>query len=115
MFKLSQKYAVDRPILKCDWIRYSPPSLNLVNGEINQIFIDIPREDSTISLRDSYLELGFSVTPRAGAHARYADGDHIRLVNLGPVALCNKYRIPSSTGKEVEEIDNAHVICLKHK
>ena len=40
-----QKHAVDRPILKCDYIRYTPPSLNLVNGENNQIFTDIPRED----------------------------------------------------------------------
>ena len=31
------------------------PSLNLVNAENNQIFIDIPREDSAISLRDSLI------------------------------------------------------------
>ena len=55
MFNLSQKHAVDRPILKCDYIRYTPPSLKLVNGEKNQIFVDIPREDNAISLRDSYL------------------------------------------------------------
>ena len=115
MFNLSQKHIVDRPILKCDYIRYTPPSLNLVNGENNQIFIDIPREDSAISLKDSYLELDFNVTHRAGAHARYINGDHIRLVNLGPVALFNKYRLSSSSGKEIEEIDNAHVICLTHK
>ena len=52
MFNLSQNHAVDKPVRKCDYIRYTPPSLNLVNGEINQIFIDIPREDSAISLRD---------------------------------------------------------------
>ena len=92
MFNLSQKFAADRPILKFDYLRYTPPSLNLVNGEINQIFIDIPREDSVFSLRDSYLELDFSVTHRAGAHARYVDGVHIRLVNLGPIALFIKYR-----------------------
>ena len=67
MFNLSQKYAVDRPTLKCDVIRYTPPPLNLVNGENNQIFILIPREDSAISLIDSCLELDFSVTHRAGA------------------------------------------------
>ena len=66
---------------------YTPPSLNLINGDNNQIFNDIPREDSAISLKDSYLELDFNITHRAGGHARYADGDHIRLVNLGPVAL----------------------------
>ena len=100
MFKSPQKHAPDRPILKSDYIRYTPPSLNLVNGGNDQIFIDIPR-DSAISLKDSYLELVFNVTHRAGAHARYVDGDHIRLVHLGPIALFNKYRLASSSGKEM--------------
>ena len=50
MFNISQRHAIDRPILKCDYIRYTPISLNFVNGENIQIFIDIPREDSAISL-----------------------------------------------------------------
>ena len=111
----TQKYVADRAILKCDYIRYTLPSLNLVNGGHNQVFIDIPKEDSAKSLKDSYLDLHFNSTHRAGAHARYADGDHIRLVNLGPFAKFNKYRFTSSSGKETEEIDNAHVICLMHK
>ena len=45
MFNLSQKDAVDRSIPKCDYFRYTPPSLNLVIGEKSQLFIDIPRED----------------------------------------------------------------------
>ena len=81
----------------------------------NQFFNDIPREDSAISLKVSYLELDFSVTHRAGAYARYADGDHIRLVNLGPIAFFDKYRLASSSKKEIDEIDNAHVFCLMHK
>ena len=115
MFNLSQKHADDRPIQKCDYIRYTPHSLNLVNGENNQIFIDIPQEDSAILLKDSYLELDFNVTHRDAAHARYADGDHIQLVNLRPMELFIKYRLTSSSGNEIEEIDNAHVICLMHK
>ena len=62
MFRLSQKHAIYRPILKCDFIRYTPPSLNLVNGEKKQIFIDIPREYSAVPLKDFYLELDFKVT-----------------------------------------------------
>ena len=114
-FKLSQKHAVARPILKCAYIRYTPPSLHLVNGENIQFFFDLPREDGAIWLKGSYLELDFNVTHRAGAHARYAFGDHIRLVNLGPVALFNKYRLTSLSGKEIEEFDNVHVFCLMHK
>ena len=86
-----------------------------MRGERSQTFIDIPREDRAVSLEDSYLELDFNVTHRAGAHGRYADCDHIVLVNLGPIALFNKYRLTSSSAKEVEEIENAHVICLMHK
>ena len=111
MFNLLRKYAVDRPILKNDYLRYFLPSLNLVNGENNQIFIDITRENSAVSLKDSYFEIVFNVTHRAGAHARYADGDQIRLVNLTIIALFHKYRITSSSGEEIEEIDNSHVIC----
>ena len=49
MFNISEEHAVDRPILKCDYIRYTPLSLNLRNGENNQIFIDIARRKSAIS------------------------------------------------------------------
>ena len=115
MINKSQKYAVDRPILKCDYIRYTPPSLNLVNGENNQFFIDIPREESAISLEDSYLELDFNATHRAGAHSRYADGDHTGLVNLDPTALFKKYRLTSSSGNDIEEVDSAPVVCLIYK
>ena len=66
-------------------------------------------------MKDGYLELNSNVTHRAGAHAWYTDVDQIRLVNLDPIALFNKYRSFSSSGKKIEEIDNAHFICLMHK
>ena len=113
MFNLSQKCAAERPILNCDCIRYTPLSLNLVNRENNQVFSDVPREDSAISLKDGYLELDFNVTHRAGSQLAY--GDHMRLVNLGPMAIFNNYRLTSANEKEIEEIDIAHVICLMHK
>ena len=116
MFSLSQRYAVDRPILKHEYIiRYTPSSLNLVSGENNQIFIDIPREDSAISMKDRDLELDFNVTHRASSHARYADGGHIRLIILLSFDFFIKYGLTSSSGKELEEIDTAHVICLMYK
>ena len=87
-------------MLKCENIRYTPLSLNLVNGENIQFFIDIPREDRAIFLKDSCIELDFIVTHTAGIHGRYADGDHIRGVNLGPISIFNKYRLTSSSGKE---------------
>ena len=72
----------------------------------------MPREYDAISLKDSYLELDFNVNASAGGHARYTDGDRIRLLNLGPFALFNEYRLTSSNGNE---IDNAHVVCSVYK
>ena len=43
MINLSQRN-VDRPFLKWDYIRYTRPSLNLVNGENSQLLHDIHRK-----------------------------------------------------------------------
>ena len=63
-------------------------------------FYDKPREDSAISLEDRYVDFDFNVTHRAGSHARYASGHHIRLVNLSPIAVFNTNRLTSSSGKK---------------
>ena len=95
MFKLSEKYQIDRSILKCDYIRYSPSEISTINTPNSQIYIDIPREDSVISLLNSYIELNFDVL-KAATSNRYADGDDIRLINLGVIALFNKYKLTTS-------------------
>ena len=82
-----KKNAVDRLIVESDHIRYTPTSLNLANRKNIQLFIDILREDSAISLRDCYTEVFFNVTHRAAGHAQYPDGDQIRLVKLSSVAF----------------------------
>ena len=46
MFKLSKSYEVDRRILKCDFIRYSPAEMSTINTANSQVYINIPREDS---------------------------------------------------------------------
>ena len=53
MFKLNESYEVDRRILKCDYIRYSPAETSTINTPNSQIYINIPREDSVISLLNS--------------------------------------------------------------
>ena len=68
-----------------------------------------------MSLKDIYPELDFNVTHRGGAHALYVDGNHLKLVNVGPVALFINYRLTSSGRKEIEEIDKAHFMCLLYK
>ena len=61
MFKLSEIYEVDRKVLKCDCIRYSPAEISTINTANSQIYINIPRENSVISLLNSYIELNFDV------------------------------------------------------
>ena len=45
MFKLNQKYEINRDILKCDYIRYSPSEISTINTANLQVNIIIPRED----------------------------------------------------------------------
>ena len=84
MLKLSENYEVDQKFLKCDYIRYSPAEISTINAANSQIYINTPREDSVISLLDSYLELNFDVL-QAVTDNRYVDANDIRLVNLGPI------------------------------
>ena len=98
MFKLSEKYEIVKRILKCDYIRYSPAEISTINTANSQIYINIPREDSVISLLNSYIELNFDVL-RADNNNRYVDANDIRLVNLGPIALFSNYKLTTSSGK----------------
>ena len=65
MFKLNENYEVDRRILKCDYIRYSPSETSTIKIPNSQIYINIPREDFVISLLNSYIDLNFEVVKRA--------------------------------------------------
>ena len=114
MFKLSEKYSINRDILKCDYIRYSPSEISTINTPNSQVYINIPREDSVISLSNSCLELNFNVL-HAATNNRYADGNDIRLVNLGPIALFSNYKLGTSPGKHLENIDHAHIVSLMYK
>ena len=114
MFKLSEKYEINRDILKCDYIRYSPSEINTINTANSQVYINIPREDGVISLLNSYLELNFDVL-HARTNNRYANDNDNRLVNLGPIALFNNYKLTTSSAKHLEKIDHAHIVSLMYK
>ena len=114
MIKLSEKYSINRDILKCDYIRYSPSETSTINTPNSQVYIIIPREDSVISLLNSYLELNFDVL-HAATNNRYVDGNDIRLVNLGPISLFSNYKLTTSSEKHLENIDHAHIVCLMYK
>ena len=78
MFKLNESYEVDRIILKCDYIRYSPSEISTINTPNSQIYMNIPRGDSVNSLLGSLKRLSFDVLHTATDN-RYIDGDDIRL------------------------------------
>ena len=86
MFKLNEKYKVKRSILKCEYIRCSPSEISTINTANSHIFFGIASENSVISLLSSYLDLNFDVLSAASGN-RYADGNDISLVNLGPSAF----------------------------
>ena len=111
MFQLIDKYEINRDILKCDYIRYSPSEISTINTANSQIYINIPREDSVISLLNSYLDLNFDVL-HAVTNNRYTDGNDIRLVNLAPIALFSNYKLTTSSGKHLEDISHAHIVSL---
>ena len=114
MFKLNENYEVDRKILKCDFIRYSPAETSTLNTPNSQIYIKIPREDSVISLLNSYLDLSFEVLKKED-NSRYANGNDIRLVNLGPIALFSDFKLTTSSGKHLEDISHTHLSSLMYK
>ena len=114
MFKLSEKYEIDRKILKCDYIRYSPSEISTINTPNSRIYINIPKEDSVISLLNSYIEINFDII-KAATSNRYADTDDIRLINFGPITLFSNYKLATSSGKHLENIDHAHIVSLMYK
>ena len=63
---------------------------------------------------DSYLDLNFDVV-HAATNNRYADGNDIRLVNLGPFALFSNYKLTTSSGKHLEDVSHAHIVSLMYK
>ena len=55
MFNTNQKYQIDNPITKSEFIKYHPTSLsNINNSKFTIITINVGREDSYICLRDSF-------------------------------------------------------------
>ena len=114
MLKVNENYEVDRRNVKCDYNRYSPDDTSIINTPNSQIFINIPREDSVISLLNSYLDLNFEVIKKADTY-RYANGNDTRLVDLGPIALFINFKLTTSSGKHLEDISHAHLVSSVYK
>ena len=48
-------------------------------------------------------------------NSSYGNGNDIRLVNLGPVALFSNFKLITSSGKHLEDIRHAHLVSLMYK
>ena len=51
----------------------------------------------------------------AATNNRYVDGNDIRLVNLGNVALFSNYKLTTSSGKHLGDLSHAHIVSLMYK
>ena len=84
MCRRIERYEKDRSILKCEYIRCSPPTLNNVKNPIQQSLIDIPKEDSVQGLKVGYFEKKFDAKEITGDNC--ANNSDICWGNLGPIA-----------------------------
>ena len=114
MFKLNEKDAIKRNILKSDYIRCSPSDLSTITTPISQTYINLPREDSVNTVLGSYLQSNFDVLHPATGN-RYADGNDIKLAKLGLLGVFSNYKSTTSSGKILEEISYAHIASLMYK
>ena len=114
LFKLNEIYEVHRRILNCKNIRYSTSETSTVNTADSQIYNNLPRKDSLISLMNSYLDLDFIFVKNADISQDVNDDD-MRLVNLGPSALFSCYKLIMTSGKHLEIFIHTYNVSLAYK
>ena len=60
------------------------------------------------------MGLNFEVVKKTN-NSSDANGNDLRLVNLGPIALFSNFELTTSSGKHLEDISHAHIVSLKYK
>ena len=63
---------------------------------------------------NSYIETNIEVIKKA-VDSRYANGNDVRLVNPGPIALFSNFKLTTSSAKQLESISHAHIEFLRYK
>ena len=114
MYKLNELYEVNRSILKSDYNTYSPSKLSTKNTANSQIYINIHREVSVISVLNSYLDLYFDIL-HAASNNTNADNNDISLVIVGSFNIFSIFNSKTSSGKHLEKISHAHFVSLMYK
>ena len=57
MFSLKNKYTLEKPIHKIDFIKYNPSSLATINNTNSNVSISLPREDAYICLQNCFIQV----------------------------------------------------------
>ena len=86
MFDQIEENQIERRILKPGYIGYSPSAISTENTPNSHIYNNVLEEILLIVCLEVFFRLNFDVLDSA-TNNRYADGDDISLVNLGPIAL----------------------------
>ena len=60
------------------------------------------------------MDLNFEVIKKAD-NSRYANGNDIRLINLGSFALFSNFKLTTSSGKRLEDISHAQIVSSMYK
>ena len=85
-------------------------TMNTVNTNINII---LNKEENHLNIHDSYLEIEFVVSDKAGGV--FANDANIRLVNYFMMALFSSVKLETSGGRTIEYIDHCHPNLLMYK
>ena len=62
----------------------------------------------------SYLDLNFGKINKAD-NSRYANGNEVRLANMGPVAMFSNFKLTTCSRKHLEDISRAHLGSRMYK
>ena len=112
-FNLDTTYGYNNDIHKKMIVKYKPISLATMNTVNTNIKIILNREQTHLSLRDSYAEIEFVVSDDAGVV--FANDANIRLVNYGMMLLFSSIKLETSGGRTIEHIDHCHPNLLMYK
>ena len=88
-------------MLKGVYIRYLPAVTSTINTASSQRYIKILREDSAISIIINNFHFYFESIKKRDKSG-LANGNDIRLVKIGPIALFINYILTTSVGKQLE-------------
>ena len=109
MCKLNENYEVNGRTLKWDFFRNSTAEKSTKKTDNNQIWINVPKIDSAIPVKNSYLDIKFDVV-KTDDNFRYANKIDKKLFNIGPIALLSTIKLTMSSGKHLEDISHAHIV-----